>query len=90
MFIVIHTVKGFGIVNKAEVDVFLELSHFSMIQWMLSGNSQGPPRTPEELQQIHVGVEWWLCGAGATLGRHPMSKGKGEAPATWKEWRDCI
>ena len=29
-FIVIHTVKGFGIVNKAEVNVFLELSLF---QW---------------------------------------------------------
>ena len=27
-FIVIHTVKGFGMVNKAEVDVFLELSCF--------------------------------------------------------------
>ena len=27
-FILIHTVKGFGIVNKAEVDVFLELSCF--------------------------------------------------------------
>ena len=27
-FIVIHTVKGFAIVNKAEVDVFLELSCF--------------------------------------------------------------
>ena len=27
-FIVVHTVKGFGIVNKAEVDVFLELSCF--------------------------------------------------------------
>ena len=27
-FIVIHTVKGFGIVNKAELDVFLELSCF--------------------------------------------------------------
>ena len=27
-YIVIHTVKGFGIVNKAEVDVFLELSWF--------------------------------------------------------------
>ena len=26
-FIVIHTVKGFGIVNKAEIDVFLELFH---------------------------------------------------------------
>ena len=27
-FVVIHTVKGFGIVNKAEVDVFLEVSCF--------------------------------------------------------------
>ena len=27
-FVVVHTVKGFGIVNKAEVDVFLELSCF--------------------------------------------------------------
>ena len=27
-FIVIHTVKGFGIVNKVEIDVFLELSCF--------------------------------------------------------------
>ena len=27
-FIVIHTVKGFGIVNKAEIDVFLEFFCF--------------------------------------------------------------
>ena len=27
-FIMIHTVKGFGVVNKAEIDVFLELSCF--------------------------------------------------------------
>ena len=27
-FVVIYTVKGFGIVNKAEVDDFLELSYF--------------------------------------------------------------
>ena len=27
-FVVTHTVKGFGIVNKAEIDVFLELSYF--------------------------------------------------------------
>ena len=27
-FVVIHTVEGFGIVNKAEIDVFLELSCF--------------------------------------------------------------
>ena len=27
-FIVIHTVKGFGTVNREEIDVFLELSYF--------------------------------------------------------------
>ena len=27
-FVVIHTVKGFGIVKKAEIDIFLELSCF--------------------------------------------------------------
>ena len=27
-FVVIHTVKGFGVVNKAEIDVFLKLSCF--------------------------------------------------------------
>ena len=42
-FVVIHTVKGFGVVNKAEVDVFLELSCFfddSMdVGNMISGSS---------------------------------------------------
>ena len=27
-FVVVHTVKGFGIVNKADIDVFLELLRF--------------------------------------------------------------
>ena len=35
-FIVIHIVKGFGIVNKAEIDVFGKSLAFSMIQWMLA------------------------------------------------------
>ena len=30
--VVIHTVKGFGVVSKAEVSVFLELSCFLMVQ----------------------------------------------------------
>ena len=42
-FIVIHTVKGFGIVNKAELDVFMELSCFfhdpSYIGNLISGSS---------------------------------------------------
>ena len=40
-FVVIHTIKGFGIVNKAEVDVFLELSSFLMMQWMVAIRSHG-------------------------------------------------
>ena len=35
-FVVVHTVKGFGVVNKVEVDGFLELACFSVIQWMLA------------------------------------------------------
>ena len=35
LFVVIHTVKAFGRVNKAEVDVFLELSWFFLIHQML-------------------------------------------------------
>ena len=39
-FIVIHTVKGFGIVNKAEIDVFLELScFFHDVGNLISGSS---------------------------------------------------
>ena len=36
-FVVIHIVKGFGIVNKAEIDVFSgTLLLFLMIQWILA------------------------------------------------------
>ena len=42
-FAVIHRVKGFGIVNKAEVDVFLELSCFfhdpAYVGNLISGSS---------------------------------------------------
>ena len=42
-FVVIHTVKGFAVVNKAEVDVFLELSCFfddpSDVGNLISGSS---------------------------------------------------
>ena len=35
-FVVIHTVKGFGVVNKAEVDAFLDCLAFSMIRQRLA------------------------------------------------------
>ena len=53
-FVVIHTVKGFGIVNKAEVDGFLELSAFSMIQWMLAIWSLVPLPFPSRLEHLEV------------------------------------
>ena len=34
-FVVIHTVKGFGVLSKAEVDIFWNSLAFSMIQQML-------------------------------------------------------
>jgi len=41
--VVIHTIKGFGIVNKAEIDVFLELSCFfndaADVDNLISGSS---------------------------------------------------
>ena len=42
-FVVIHTVKGFGIVDKAEIDVFLEFSCFfddpEDVRNLISGSS---------------------------------------------------
>jgi len=42
-FVVIHTVKGFGVVSKAAVDVFLELSCFfndpTAVGNLISGSS---------------------------------------------------
>ena len=42
-FIVIHTIKGFGIVNKVEIDVFLEFSCFfydlADVDNLISGSS---------------------------------------------------
>ena len=35
-FVVIHTVKGFSVVNEIEVEVFSGISLFSMIQRMLA------------------------------------------------------
>ena len=61
-FIVIHTVKGFGIVNKAEIDVFLELSCFfeqprdSAIHIHVSILPQTPfpSRLPHNIEQISL------------------------------------
>ena len=50
LFVVIHTVNGFGIVNKTEVDVFLELSCFfsdpTDVGNLISGSSENQRNEP--------------------------------------------
>ena len=60
----IHTVKGFGIVNKAEIDVFLELAYFFNdpidVGNLISGSS--PFLNQLEHLEVHGShtVETWL------------------------------
>ena len=61
-FIVIHTVKGFSVVNKAEVDVFLEFSWFfydPMDVGNLITGSSAFPKTSLKIHGSHT-VEAWL------------------------------
>ena len=63
-FLAIHTVKGFGIVNKAEISVFLELSCFfndpADIDNLISGSSAF--LKPLEHLEVHSSriAEAWL------------------------------
>ena len=63
-FIMIHIVKGFGIVNKAEVDVFLELSCFfddpMDVDNLVSGSSAFSTSSLNIWKfMVHITVEAW-------------------------------
>ena len=64
-FVVVHTVKGFGVVDKAEVDVFLKLSCFfhdpADVGNLISGSSAFSKIQLEHLE-VHGShtVEAWL------------------------------
>ena len=63
--IVIHTIKGFGIVNKAEIDVFLELSCFF----------NDPAKTIRQTEEgsterlLEMLVKVWVCNGAVQKGR---------------------
>ena len=65
-FVVIHTVKGFGIVNKAEIDVFLELSCFvddpADVGNLISGSSAFS-KTSLNIWKftVHVSIQFMKC-----------------------------
>ena len=71
-FIVIHTVKGFGIVNKAETDVFLELSCLfddpADVGNLISGSSAFS-KTSLNIWEVHDSciAEAWLGEFSALL-----------------------
>ena len=60
--IVIHRVKGFGIVNKAEIDVFLELSCFfddpADVGNLISGSSAFSKTVNIRKFTVHVLLAW--------------------------------
>ena len=65
-FVAIHTVKGFDIVNKAEIYVFLELSRFfndpADVGNLISGSSAFSKKLEHlEVHSSHT-VEDWLGG----------------------------
>ena len=62
-FVVILTVKGSGVVNKAEVDVFLKLSSFSSdpidVEILISGSSTFSKSSLNTWKfTVHNSVEW--------------------------------
>ena len=62
-FIVVHTVKGLGIVNKAEIDVFLELSCFfcdpADVGNLISGSSAFSKQLEhQEVHGSHIAEAW--------------------------------
>ena len=86
-FIVIHTVKGFGLVNKAEIDAFLEICCFfddpADVGNLFSGSSAFS-KTSVNIRKfmVHIllksplvqGKEGWLRFAGAAVKRNPTPK----------------
>ena len=55
-FIVIHTVKGFGIVNKVEIDVFLEFSCFFYVPTDIGNLISGPSAFSKSIWKFSVHV----------------------------------
>ena len=89
-FIVIHIVKGFGTVNKAEVDVFLELSCFfddpADVGNLISGSSIFSKTSLNIWKfMVHVwswSTEWSRAKANRVLPRERTGQSKHPLPTT--------
>ena len=90
-FLVIHTAKGFGIVSKAEIDVFLELSSFfHEIPWapQVALAVKNPPASAGEVRDVGS-----IPGSGRSLGGghgDPLQYSCLESPMDRGAWRATV
>ena len=78
----IHTVKGFSVVNKTEVDVFLELSCFFDVGSLISGSSAfSKPSLNVWKFLVHIMLKPSMLD-GASLVAH-LVKNLPAMPETW-------
>ena len=71
----IHTVKGFGIVNKAEIDVFLELSCFFDDPMDVGNLISGSPAFPKSTLNIWKFMIYVLLKPGLENFEHYFANG---------------
>ena len=76
-FLVIHTVKGFGIVNKAEIDAFLELSCFFDNPADVGNLISGSTAFSKASLVVHVDLicslyNWWEGFGSSALATLPL------------------
>ena len=85
-FIVIHTVKGFGIVIKAEIDIFLELSCFlndpSDVGNLISGSSAFSTWLTKLRLWAHL-----LAGCPVEIGVQSLKNSPGDLWPLWQKIR---
>ena len=85
-FIVIYTVKGFGIVNKAEIDVFLELSccfdDLEDVSNLISGSSAFS-KTSLSIWKftVHILLKPGLDNVGSHQKKIPHIQGQRRSPS---------
>ena len=72
-FIEIYTVKSFGIINKAEVNVFLELSCF-FDDPMDVGDGNGNPLQCSCLENPRDRGAWWAAVSGVAQSRTRLKR----------------
>ena len=93
-FSVIHTVKGFNIVNGAEVDVFLECPYFLYdpvnVGNLISGSSVFSKCYIEHWRGLAGKWEPFLDDHGRSLGRWCWNLNKTRKNQSWCYWMECV